>query len=157
MVSLLKTLILVLTTGLLSSASVPAFGAVETAKLRYQPNFVFTQILIHKELQLDPTKPFPEIRFSSQVTLKEFQDDVEPQWGLRPDVITNAYVVQKNKIYLMDDKKYYDSHKRCIDDSLAHELTHYIQSKYRGWDLNDDSLEWDAIDVQTWFREQYCR
>jgi hypothetical protein len=54
----------------------------------------------------------------------------------------------------------YDSqHHRFIDDSLAHELTHYVQVKYQGWVLDgmDDSIELNAIEVQTWFRETYCQ
>jgi hypothetical protein len=59
----------------------------------------------------------------------------------------------------MDDAAYYTQLRRCIDDSLAHELTHYVQVVYQGWVLDgfDDSIEFNAIDVQTWFREQFCR
>ncbi len=134
-----------------------ALAVGSEAQLKYQPEFIFSQVLQRKNAELDSTKPFPEIKYASRSTLKEFQDDIEPQWGIRPDVITNAYVVQKNIIYLLDDQSYYEKNQRCMDDSLAHELTHYVQSKYKGWDLNDDSLEMDAIDVQTWFRETYCR
>ncbi len=43
-----------------------------------------------------------------------------------------------------------------MDDSLAHELVHYVQVKYQKFDLNDESLEWDAVDIQTAFREKFC-
>ena len=53
-----------------------------------------------------------------------------------------------------------DTLKACwpkVDDSVAHELTHFVQAKYQNFDLNDESLEWDAIDVQNWFRENFCK
>lgn len=134
-----------------------SFTSPEPAKLQYNPEFILQAVLDYKKLSFRPDVRLPEIKYESQATLKEFQDDLEPQWGFRPEVITNAYVIKKNVIYLIDEKDYYERHQRCIDDSLAHELAHYIQSQYRGWDLNDDSLEWDAIDVQNWFRENYCR
>lgn len=132
-------------------------GAI--AELAYTPQLVLEKVLERKHLAFDPQKPFPEIRFASRMTLAEFQDAMEPQWGIRPNAITNAYAVARNTIYLMDDANYYTSHRRCIDDSLAHELTHYVQVKYQGWVLDgmDDSIETNAIDVQTWFREQFCQ
>lgn len=138
-------------------------GALETAaapaQLRYTPRYVLDRVLEYKQRPFDPQKPMPEVRFASTTSLVEFQDAIEPQWGFRPSKITNAYVVTKNVIYLMDDAAYYAQHGRCIDDSLAHELTHYVQVKYQGWALDgaDDSIELDAIGVQTSFREAHCR
>lgn len=129
----------------------------ETVKPIYSAHFILTRILEYKNLSFNPEIPLPTVRLSSAANLKQFQDDVEPQWGFRPDFITNAYIVHLNKIYLYDNKAYYSEHQRCIDDSLAHELAHYVQVQYRKWDLNDDSLEWDAIDTQNWFRSQYCQ
>lgn len=129
----------------------------ETVKPVYTSHFILSRILEYKSLAYKPEVSIPTVKLSSEATLKEFQDDVEPQWGFRPTAITNVYVVHLNKIYLFDDKAYYTKHKRCIDDSLAHELAHYIQVQYRKWDLNDDSLEWDAIDTQNWFRSEYCK
>ncbi len=128
----------------------------ETVKPVYTTQFILERILDYKTLSFKPEIPMPTVVLSSEAKLKDFQDDIESQWGFRPDVITNAYVVRLNKIYLYDDKAYYTEHGRCIDDSLAHELAHYVQVQYRNWDLNDDSLEWDAIDTQTWFRTQHC-
>lgn len=76
---------------------------------------------------------------------------------MRPDRITNAFALKKNEIYIFDDADYYLRTNRCMDDSLAHEMVHYLQARYQGWDLDDDSLEWEAIDIQTAFREAYCR
>lgn len=127
-------------------------------KPRYEARFILEAILERKGRAFDPDKPFPEIRLESETDLVAFQDAIEPQWGFRPSAITNAYIADRNVIYLLDDPTYYASYGRCIDDSLAHELAHYIQVVYRGWKLDgaDDSLEWDAIDQQRWFRELYC-
>lgn len=128
----------------------------ETVKPIYSSHFVLSRILEYKNLSFNAEIPLPEVQLSSDANLEEFQNDVEPQWGFRPDQITSVYVVRLNKIYLYDDKTYYSDHQRCIDDSLAHELAHYVQVQYRKWDLNDDSLEWDAVDTQNWFRSQHC-
>lgn len=135
----------------------PLMGLAKTAELKYTPEFILARILEKKHLTFDPQKTSPKVLFASQVTLKQFQDDVEAQWNFRPDVVTNVYVVKQNKIYLLDDAAYYEKTGRCIDDSLAHELTHYVQVVYQNWDLADESLEWDAVDMQTWFRETYCQ
>lgn len=124
----------------------------EVVKLKYDPQFILETIAKRKKIQLDPSFPIPKIYFESITSLKQFQDAIEPQWGIRPGVITNAYVWSRNEIYLIDDGKYYKNGRK-IDDSLAHELVHFLQVKYQNYDLNqDESAEWEAIDVQTWFR-----
>ena len=127
------------------------------AKLRYTKEFIFEKVLELKRQTLKPEIPLPEIFYESKTPLSQFQDAIEEQWGMRPDRITNAYALKKNEIYISDDADYYGRTNRCMDDSVAHEMVHYIQARYQGWDLNDDSLEWDAIDMQTAFREAYCR
>src|SRR5262245_54477953 len=69
------------------------------ATLRYTPQFVLEKVLERKGREFDPSKPVPVIHFASQTPLGEFQDAIEPQWGFRPDVITNAYAVAANGIY----------------------------------------------------------
>lgn len=103
--------------------------------------------------------PMPKVRFASEVPIKEFQDAVEKQWRMRPAQVLNVFVFDRNEIYLLDDMTYYRKVNRFIDDSLAHELAHYVQVKYRGWTIDggDDSLEGQAIDVQSWFRDTYLR
>jgi hypothetical protein len=126
------------------------------AKLRYSKEFIFEKVLELKRQSLKPEVPFPVVYFESKTPLTQFQDAIEEQWGMRPDRITNAFAVKRNEIYMNDDADYYLRTNRCMDDSLAHEMVHYVQAKYQGWDLNDDSLEWEAIDIQTAFREAYC-
>lgn len=135
----------------------PKVPAKETAKLQYTAEAILKQILIKKNVQLKPEVPMPKIYMASKTPLKQFQDAIEPQWGFRPASITNAFIFLKNEIYMSDDAAYYKKMKRCIDDSLAHELTHYLQVMYFNYDTSDESLETEAVDVQTWFRENFCK
>ncbi len=139
---------------LLSAFAVPV---KKTAQLKYTVEQIFDFVLSEKNKTQDQKIPFPKIFFKSKTPLKQFQDAIEKQWGQRPKEITNAFADNNNEIYMMDDADYYIKTERCMDDSLAHELVHYIQSKYQHFDLNDESLEWDAVDIQTRFREEYCK
>lgn len=108
-------------------------------------------------VQQKPLVDLPEIRLSHEVSLGEFQDDVEPQWQLRPEVVSNVFVAHKNRIYLVSDKKDYQKNQRSIYDSLVHELIHYIQVKYQGRPIEDfgDMEEMTAIYAQNKFREEH--
>lgn len=131
--------------------------AGEPARLKYSPEFILKQVLVRKNKTYDKQIPMPQFFYESSTPLIQFQDAIEKQWGFRPDVFTNAFVAERNEIYILDDAEYYKKAERCMDDSVAHELTHYVQVKYQKFDLNDESLEMDAIDVQTWFRENFCK
>lgn len=149
-----KVLLCVLVYVLLIQSSL---ASEPVAKLQHSLKFIIDKTLALKNKKLNPTIPLPKFYFASQTPLVQFQDAIEKQWGFRPDIFTNAYAVVNNEIYIMDDFDYYETQKRCMDDSVAHELVHYIQAKYLGWDLNDESLEWDAIEIQTQFREKFCK
>ena len=128
------------------------------AKLDHSVEFIFQKVLEKKHLDIRPEVQFPKIFFSSKTPLNQFQDAIEKQWGQRPKEITNAFAIDNNEIYLLDDASYYKRLKRCMDDSLAHELVHYIQTKYLGWDISqDESLEWEAIEIQTELRSELCK
>jgi hypothetical protein len=131
--------------------------AYEVAKLKYALDFLIDKTLEKKHQTKRADVPLPTFHFQSTTPLKQFQDAIEKQWGFRPDVFTNAFALENNEIYIMDEAEYYRKSERCMDDSVVHELTHYVQVKYLNWDLNDESLEWDAIEVQTQFREEFCR
>ncbi len=126
------------------------------AKLTYSTEVILDYVLAKKKLTRDQQIPLPELRLKSDTALEVFQISLAEQWNFLPEFFTNAYSVKTNRIFLMDDKSYYEQFDRCIDDSLAHELTHYVQVMYKKWDLEDESLEWDAIDIQTQFREDFC-
>ncbi|MBC7742278.1 MAG: hypothetical protein H7061_08775 [Bdellovibrionaceae bacterium] len=127
------------------------------AVLQFTPEAILAEVLKKKNLELRPQLPLPKLNLQSQTSLKKFQDDIEPQWNMRPDVFTNAYAFKTNQIFLMDQAAYYKKTNRCIDDSLAHELMHYVQVMYQNADLADESLESEAVDIQTWFRETHCK
>ncbi len=142
---------------LLSLIPLTSMASPEPAKLRYGVDFILEKVLEKKRLALRPEIPFPTFHYESSTPLKQFQDAIEPQWGFRPERITNAFAHALNEIYILDEAAYYERTNRCMDDSVAHELVHYLQDKYQGYDLNDESLEWEAVEVQTAFREEYCR
>ncbi|MHB0995239.1 MAG: hypothetical protein ACYC2I_02590 [Elusimicrobiales bacterium] len=109
-------------------------------------------------LELREDVPVPPVRYGSETPLSEFQDAIEPQWGQRPDFVLNSYVFALNRIYILDEKDYYDKMGRFVDDSIFHEFIHYFQVKYRGDTFegyNGEYLESEAIDYQTWFRDTY--
>lgn len=133
-----------------------AASSSEHAKLRFTPQKILEAVASHTHATLDPLLPLPVIHLESETNLADFQRAVLPQWGAAPEKFSNAYILDKADIYLIDDISYYRRLHRTMDDSLAHELAHYIQEKYLGYDLkNDFSAEEHAIGVQTWFRETY--
>lgn len=156
----MKKILFIVLIKLLTFISMNAHGATlnkKPAQLQNSLEFIFEKVLALKKQTLRADIALPAFYFESKTPLKQFQDAIEKQWGMRPDVFTNAFAITNNEIYILDDADYYDRHQRCMDDSLAHELTHYIQSKYQGYDLNDESLEWEAVDIQNAFRQQFCR
>jgi hypothetical protein len=64
-----------------------------------------------------------------------------------------VYVVTRNEIYLTDDPRYYRRLRRTLDESLAHEFAHYIQTRYFGANLADETCEVEAVAVQFAFTE----
>ncbi|MBI4349149.1 MAG: hypothetical protein HY553_20090 [Elusimicrobia bacterium] len=106
-----------------------------------------------------PELPLPALRLQHRTPLSEFQDAVEPQWNLRPDVFLNAYAAARNEVFILTEADYYARLSRFVDDSIAHELAHYVQVRYRNIPIEhlDDSLEAEAIHVQTEFRERFLK
>jgi len=105
------------------------------------------------DVRVDPAEPLPVVHLASRTTLARFREAMAPQWGFRPHVIINAYAVASNEIYLDDASEYYKRMHRTLDDSLAHELVHYLQVRYRRLDLTDESCEMEAVTIQTAYRE----
>jgi hypothetical protein len=140
----------------LSSVNVMA-SEIAPAKLQNSIEFIFEKVLLFKKLTHREDIPLPKIFFESTTSLKEYQDAVELTLGMRPDFFLNVFVLVKNEIYIRDDARYYKKYNRCIDDSIAHELAHYVQAKYQGWSAQDENTEVDAVEIQTAFREQFCK
>lgn len=97
----------------------------------------------------------PKLRLETQTSLVDFQDAMQAQWKDRPPVFTNAYSVERNEIFLIEDAGYYQRLKRLPDDSLVHEFVHFLQVRYKGARLDENPDEWEheAIHVQSWARE----
>lgn len=155
--SMKKTIITAVLTFIISSLTLVHAESYKVAKLKYSLDFLIQKTLEMKKQVKRDDVPLPTFHFQSTTPLKQFQDAIEKQWGFRPDVFTNAFSVINNEVYVMDEQDYYDKHGRCMDDSVVHELVHYVQVKYLNWDLADESLEWDAIEVQTEFRKEFCK
>ena len=129
---------------------------LEPVKLRFDTRFVLELVAERMQVKLRPDVPLPAVFVESTVPLRQYQDAMEAQWRFRPPLVSNAYAIERNEIYLSDDASFYGRLKRTIDDSLAHELVHYIQARYFGEDLSTDGCEVQAVEVQRWFREEYA-
>jgi hypothetical protein len=128
---------------------------LEPVTLRFDTRFVLERVAQRMQVTLRPDVPLPAVFVESTVPLRQYQDAMEVQWRFRPPVVSNAYAIERNEIYLSDDASFYRRLKRTIDDSLAHELAHYVQAKYFNEDLSSDGCEVQAAEVQRWFREEY--
>lgn len=135
----------------------PAASAAQAARLSLEPSCVLSAVAFAMNVGVRTDIPLPRIRYQSETPLKDFQDAIEPQWGFRPDVVTNAYVPDARTIFLLDEADYYAKYGASIDDSLAHELIHYIQIRYKGLTMKEFT-EWEEAEArqyQIWFRDHY--
>jgi hypothetical protein len=121
--------------------------------LRVDPRYTAEWVARSMGIALKGDVALPTVHLASATPLRRFQDAVEPQWGLRPRQIFNAYVMATNEIYLDDVSDYYRRRNRTLDESLAHELVHYLQVRYLRDDLASDASELEAVTVQQAFRE----
>jgi hypothetical protein len=128
----------------------------DPVRLQFDPHFILQSIAREMNIPLSADVPLPQIFFESTTPLRRFQDALAAQWGFVPDVFSNAYAAQRNEIYLTDDAAYYARLGRTLDDSLAHELAHYLQVRYLKADLADPTWENDAVAVQGAFRDAHA-
>lgn len=130
----------------------------EPMKLQNSAACTLQAVASRKRIQLRADAPLPTVFLESETPLVQYQDAVEPQWGFRPERFLNVFVAALNEIYLINDAGFYVPRGRFVDDSLAHELAHYLQVVYENADpLNGDSLETEAVAVQTWYREMFMQ
>jgi hypothetical protein len=129
--------------------------AGQPAKLRFDPQFILAEVARRMNVTLRPELPVPAVFFESTTPLRQFQDAIAPQWRFRPHVFANAYVAARNEIYLIDEAAYYGRFGRTLDDSLAHEFAHYLQVHYLNANLEDPSLESEAVAVQHEFQRDH--
>lgn len=130
----------------------PAAGAFDSLRLAFDPQFVLEQVARRLGVTLRPDVAPPAVFLESATPIAQFQDAIARQWGFRPRSFANAYAIARNEIYLIDNPWDYARLGRTIDESLAHELAHYVQVRYLNADLTAPLWEQDAIVVQDWFR-----
>jgi hypothetical protein len=128
---------------------------VGVAVLQHDPQFILEQVARRMGVTLRAYVPPPAIRLESRTPLERLQAAAERQWGFRPEVYTTTYATASNEVYLIDEAALYDNYGGTLDDSLAHELVHYIQAHYLGDRFTTDWSETDAVAVQSWFRREY--
>ncbi len=129
--------------------------SVQPAKLRFDPQFILAEVARRMNITLRPEIPVPAVFFESTTPLRQFQDAIGAQWQFRPHVFANAYSASRNEIYLIDEAAYYKRFGRTLDDSLAHEFAHYLQVRYLKANLEDPSLESDAVALQREFQQNH--
>lgn len=129
----------------------------EPLRLRLDPGFVLAQVAGRLGVRLDPAIPPPAVHVESATPIAQFREAIAAQWGFRPHAFGNAYAVERNEIYLIDEPGYYARLGRSLDESLAHELAHYVQVRYLGADLAEPSWEEEAVAVQAWFSATHLR
>lgn len=140
-----------------SAAGTTAPASKRWAVLKYSQACILATVADMMGIALKPGIPAPAVRLESDTPLKRFQDAVEPQWKMRPDMFLNAYTPATNEVFLMADAAYYEKLKRFLDDSLAHEYVHYFQVKYKDLPIDQfsDAEEGEAVSYQTRFRDEY--
>ena len=139
----------------LTLSIVTAYPA-EIVTLRHEAACILHRVANHMGILLRRDVPTPVVRYSSTTPLSEFQSSVEAVSPMRPRAVCNSYFAGRNLIMLTDDATYYQE-GRTLDDSLAHEYTHFIQDRYGGGAgrEDDDSKEREATQVQFWFRKTF--
>lgn len=128
-----------------------------TAVLRFAPEAILAEVARRMDIRLRPEIAVPPVLLESLTPLARFQDAVQSQWGIRPQAFVNVYVVARNEIYLIDDAAYYARLGMTIEDSLAHEFVHFLQSKYLGYDLDEPWLEHAAVQIQLGFQRDFAQ
>jgi len=141
----------------LSLASAANHASAVPPELRLDLQTTLELVARRMNIKLEPDIPLPRIRLESATPIERFRDAVETQWGSRPARFSNAFVPATNEVYLIDDPDYYAATGRTLDDSLAHELVHYLQTCYRHANVAGEFQELEAVEIQSWFRAEQMR
>lgn len=123
--------------------------------LRDTPRHILAAVARRLDVDLRSDVPQPLVRLESHTPLEHFQDAIEAQWKSRPSVFSNAYATASNEIFLADRRAPDSVRGAALDEMLAHEMVHYIQSRYWRIDLNSEWAEVQARQVQNWFRDTH--
>ena len=138
-----------------SFAQDSAYAESGRLTLRDTPRQILVAVARRLDVDLRPNVPPPLVRLESHTPLEHFQDAIEAQWKSRPGVFSNAYATATNEIFLADRRVPGSTRGAALDEMLAHEMVHYIQSRYWRIDLNSEWAEVQACQVQNWFRDTY--
>ncbi len=138
---------------------VPSAYAAEPMRSRYSAECILKAIAAYMRSEVKVA--IPKIIYQSETTVEEFQKLGRANFmgGSPPDTVLTMYAYEPNIIFLRDGPENYRDGK-YIEDSLAHELAHFIQVRIRGESADNDPmdlLEGEAVGVQFWFRENYLQ
>jgi hypothetical protein len=139
------------------SATLSRTTSSRIAALRHDPRFILQAVARRMNIALLPGIPAPTVLLESRTPLSRLQAAAEREWGFRPSVFFSAFASARNEIYLIDDAALHERRHGTPDDSLAHELVHFLQAKYRKDTLDTDWSESEAVAIQLWFRNEYMQ
>ena len=109
--------------------------------------------IVRQQMYSKKTSEPPILKVEMETSLQEFQDSVEKAWSWRPEHFLNVFVAKENTIFLMSKRASYKAPRTAVD-SLVHELVHFVQhTDFNGSTGDEDYMEQQAVNVQTWFRE----
>lgn len=129
--------------------------AARVATLQHDPQLILEAVAGRMGVRVRSDIAPPVILLESRTPLQRLQAAAEKQWGFRPAVFVSMYATASNEVYLIDEAAFYDRYALTPDDSLAHELVHYIQANYLKDRFETDLSETEAVAIQIWFREDF--
>jgi hypothetical protein len=135
--------------------TLPGDLPARVARLQHDPQFILEAVAGRMGVRLRSDLAPPAILLESGTPLQRLQAAADKQWGFRPPVFVTMYAMESNEVYLIDKATLYGRDPATLDDSLAHELVHYIQANYLGDRVNTDWSELEAVAIQTWFRGKF--
>jgi len=128
-----------------------------TVTLRHDPDFVLRAVAARMGIELLPDNPMPAVLLESSTAPGRWRAAAERHWGMRSPVFTSFYTPDQNEIYLIDHTASHERRGSSLDDALAHELVHYLQTRYRRDVLHTDWAELEAVQIQRWFRAEFMQ
>ncbi len=129
---------------------------------RKQESCILDYVVANRYMKRNASLPMPEIVYGHEISVEEFNRRLADMLGdFRYSAVSNVYYSSENTIFLSDtEASYPEKSGRTIYDSLAHELTHYVQYAYRHYSNEEaasDGAEEEAVYVQNDFREAFSK
>jgi hypothetical protein len=128
--------------------------------LTYSPACILEAVSKKFNVKLRDDVPLPELFPHSTISIDEFKIAVRSNYPAEMNInfFNNMYLSESNAIYVNNKRPFVGENGRTPDDILAHELTHYLQSKYRNYTFEQstsDDAENSAALIQSWFRDKF--